>query len=125
MSVIWYYRHGCVYADEVEPDRDWQSAFFWMDDSDECAVDGVELDDGTWIPVEQARRDPEVVRMEREQYERYRQQSAQARQYRTIMMLHPERKEWAAIDTVASGEAKARLDELAARYGSNRVKLHT
>lgn len=121
MALIWTWVHGALDVSE-EPDDNWIGLFHALDDGDDCATDGVEIE-GRWLDRDEVRQMPEYCALD--------EASSAARQasidrWKTLVRVevrHPKRDRWTVVSAVEPDAVAGVVDQWTARVGPERVKI--
>jgi hypothetical protein len=119
--LIWTMVYGTADAEECDAE-DWVSYFHALDESDNCATDGVEFSDGRWVGRDEIRELPEFKAIDERDREAY--SASDAASPTAIKLRHPhDPKRWAWYDRGPDDKMVQRAAELTERYGADRVSI--
>jgi hypothetical protein len=121
MAILWVWRHGSLDGRDVD-DNEYVKQFWYADQSDDCAVDGVEVG-GVFIDDQQIRESDEYKALERADTETWRRQFDSIRHNPLIDVRHPVSGDWACWDSVSPDQVDSTVAELVDRWGADRGRV--
>lgn len=125
MTLIWSWRHMSLQVDEESDDvSEWMRWFFALDESDDCAMEGVETG-GQWFSREQVHKMPEYCALEAERNKSSAERSKHWQSLSHIEVKHPELERWALVDAVAEDAVRGTLAKWAEIVGPDRVRVRS
>jgi hypothetical protein len=123
VAILWTWRYGVPGGRDIDDDG-WVKQFWYADQADDCAVDGVEVN-GAFIDRQQIRESDEYKALDRADTETWRRQFDSIRHNPLIDVRHPVSDDWACWDSVSPDQVDATVAGLVDRFGADRVRVRS